>query len=106
LEATENDGWFHKLIIKLGRELLVGDASAIHASAQREQRKDKRVARQIWQLLVENRFPAVWQPLAANQEQRQLLLPCCRLVRMRIRIKNQLDSIARNEASVDDCERV
>jgi transposase len=33
----------------------------------------------------------------ANQEQRQLLLHRCRLVRMRTRIKNQLDSMAKNE---------
>jgi transposase len=82
---------------ELGHELLVGDASAIHASAPREQRTDKRDARQILQLLIENRFPAIWQPTVANQEQRQLLLHRCRLVRMRTRIKNQLDSIAKNE---------
>jgi transposase len=97
LEATGNDRWFHKLMRELGHELLVGDASAIHASAPREQRTDKRDARQILQLLVENRFPAIWQPSVANQEQRQLLLHRCRLVRMRTRIKNQLDSIAKNE---------
>jgi transposase len=71
--------------------------SAIHASAPREQRTDKRDARQILQLLVENRFPAIWQPPVGNQEQRQLLLHRCRLVRMRTRIKNQLDSMAKNE---------
>jgi transposase len=76
---------------------LMGDANAIHASAPREQRRDKRDARQILQLLIENRFPAIWQPSVANQEQRQLLLHRCRLVRMRTRIKNQLDSIAKNE---------
>jgi transposase len=32
-----------------------------------------------------------------NEEMRQLLLHCCRLVRMRTRIQNQLDSIAKNE---------
>jgi len=97
LEATGNDRWFHKLMSELGHELLVGDASAIHASAPREQRTDKRDARHILRLLMENRFPAIWQPSVANQEQRQLLLHRCRLVRMRTRIKNQLDSMAKNE---------
>lgn len=97
VEATGNDRWFRKLLSELGHELLVGDASAIHASAPREQRTDKRDARHILRLLVENRFPAVWQPPAANEEQRQLLLHRCRLVRMRTRIKNQLDSIAKSE---------
>jgi len=97
VEATGNDRWFHKLLSELGAELLIGDASAIHASAPREQRTDKRGARHILRLLVENRFPAVWQPPAANEEQRQLLMHRCRLVRMRTRIKNQLDSIAKSE---------
>ena len=97
VEATGNDRWFRNLMSELGHELLVGDASAIHASAPREQRTDKRDARHILRLLMENRFPAVWQPSAGNQEQRQLLLHRCRLVRMGTRIKNQLDSIAKNE---------
>ena len=33
MEATGNDRWFHKLMSELGHELLVGDASAIHASS-------------------------------------------------------------------------
>jgi transposase len=97
VEATGNDRWFRKLLGELGHELLVGDASAIHASAPRQQRTDKRDARHILRLLVENRFPCVWQPPAGNEEQRQLLLHRCRLVRMRTRIKNQLDSIAKSE---------
>jgi transposase len=97
LEATGNDRWFRKLLGEADHQLLVGDASAIHAAAPREQRTDKRDARHILRLLVENRFPAVWQPSAGNEEQRQLLLHRCRLVRMRTRIKNQLDSIAKSE---------
>lgn len=97
LEATGNDRWFRKLVMECGHELMVGDASAIHAAAPREQRTDKRDARHILRLLVENRFPAVWQPSVGNEEQRQLLLHRCRLVRMRTRIKNQLDSIAKSE---------
>lgn len=97
VEATGNDRWFRKLMSELGYELWIGDASAIHASAPREQRTDKRDARHLLRLLVENRFPAVWQPSVGNEEQRQLLLHRCRLVRMRARIKNQLDSMAKNE---------
>ncbi len=97
MEATGNDRWFRKLVGELGEELLIGDASAIHASAPREQRTDKRDARHILRLLVENRFPAIWQPSAGNEAQRQLLMHRCRLVRMRTRLKNQLDSIAKSE---------
>jgi len=97
VEATGNDRWFRKLLSETGQELLIGDASAIHSSAPREQRTDKRDARHILRLLVEKRFPVVWQPPAVNEEQRQLLLHRCRLVRMRTRLKNQLDSIAKSE---------
>jgi transposase len=97
LEATGNDRWFRRLLIESGHELAVGDASAIHASAPREQRTDKRDARHILRLLVEDRFPAVWQPPAADEEQRQLLMHRCRLVRIRTRLSNQLDSIAKSE---------
>jgi transposase len=48
-------------------------------------------------LLVEDRFPVVWQPPVESEEMRQLLLHRCRLVRFRARIKNQLDSMAKNE---------
>lgn len=47
VEPTGYDRWFRKLISELGHELLVGDASAIHASAPREQRTDKRDVRHI-----------------------------------------------------------
>ncbi len=60
MEATGNDRWFHKRMSELGHELLMGDASAIHASAPREQRTDKRDARHILRLLMEIRFPAIW----------------------------------------------
>jgi transposase len=97
VEATGNYRWFLRLMQELGHEVLVGDATAIRASNPRNQKTDKRDARHILRLLVEDRFPAVWQPPAENEEQRQLLLHRCRLVRMRTRIKNQLDSMAKNE---------
>ena len=96
-EATGNFRWFRQLMDELGQEFLLGDATQIRASNPRKQKTDKRDARHILKLLVEDRFPAVWQPPVENEELRQLLLHRCRLVRMRTRIKNQLDSMAKNE---------
>jgi len=96
-EATGNFRWFRRLIEELGQEFLLGDASTIRACCPRKQKTDKRDARHILTLLVEDRFPAVWQPPVENDEMRQLLLHRCRLVRMRTRVKNQLDSMAKNE---------
>ena len=97
VEATGNFRWFRRLIDELGHEFLLGDPSQIRASNPRRQKTDKRDARHILNLLLEDRFPAVWQPPVENEDLRQLLLHRCRLVRMRVRIKNQLDSMAKNE---------
>ena len=97
LEATGNFRWFRRLLEELGIEMLLGDATAIHASIPRRQQTDKRDARHILSLLVEDRFPKVWQPPVENEETRQLLLHRCRLVRLRTRVKNQLDAMAKNE---------
>jgi len=97
VEATGNFRWFRRLMQELGHEFLLGDATQIRASNPRRQKTDKRDARHILTLLVEDRFPAVWQPPVDNEETRQLLLHRCRLVRMRTRVKNQLDSMAKNE---------
>jgi transposase len=97
LEATGNYRWFQRLIRELGMELLLGDPAKIRAAAVRKQKTDKRDARHILNLLAEDRFPAVWQPSLENEDTRQLLLHRCRLVRMRTRVKNQLDAMAKNE---------
>jgi transposase len=96
-EATGNFRWFRRLIEELGYEFLLGDASAIRACCARKQKTDKRDARHILTLLVEGRFPAVWQPPVENEQLRQLLLHRSKLVRMRTRVKNQLDSMAKGE---------
>ena len=96
-EATGNFRWFRHLMEELGHEFLLGDATAIRAACPRRQKTDKRDARHILNILVEDRFPVVWQPSVENDHVRQLLLHRCRLVRMRTRIKNQLDAIAKNE---------
>jgi len=83
---------------RTGHELMLGDATAIRASNPRSQKTDKRDARHILRLLVEERFPVVWQPGVENERLRQLLLHRSSLVRMRTRIENQLDSVGKNEA--------
>ena len=97
VEATGNFRWFRRLIEGLGHEFVLGDAAAIAAANPRKQKTDKRDARHILKMLVEERFPVVWQPPAQNEDLRQLLLHRCRMVRMRSRVKNQLDSMAKNE---------
>ena len=97
MEATGSFRWFQRLLEEWNQQLVLGDPGAIHAAQTRKQRTDKRDARHILKLLVEDRFPAIWQPPVANLETRGLLWHRCRLVRLRTRILNQLDAMAKNE---------
>jgi transposase len=100
MEATGNFRWFRRLLGELGHEALLGDPAKIRAASVRKQKTDKRDARHILNLLVEDRFPVVWQPPVENEELRQLLLHRCRMVRLRTKVKNQLDAVAKNEGLV------
>lgn len=97
MEATGNYRWFRRLLEEQGHELLLGDASRIRAASVRKQKTDRRDAEQILKLLVEDRFPAVWQPDAMNQDLRALLVHRVKQVRLRTRVKNALDSLAKSE---------
>jgi transposase len=47
--------------------------------------------------MVENRFPKIWVPTVTERDLRQLLMHRHHLVRMRTRVKNQLQHIALNQ---------
>jgi transposase len=97
VEATGNERWFRRLLNELGHTLLLGDASAIRAMCVRRQKTDKRDARHILNLLVEERFPTIWQAGTENEGLRHLLQHRARLVRLRSGIKNQPDALAKDE---------
>src|ERR1700739_2420280 len=56
--ATANYRWSRCLLAELGHAMLLGDPGAIHASIARKQQTDKRDARHILTLVVEDRLPA------------------------------------------------
>ena len=97
VESTGNMRWFQRLLARLRHTLLIGDATAIHASHTRKQQTDKRDAAQILKLLMEKRFPSIWVPSMEELDLRQLLKHRHTLVQMRTRVKNQLQHIAMNE---------
>jgi len=97
MEATGSFRWFQRLVAELGFELWIGHPSEIRATMPRNQRTDKRDAEGILRLLLEDRFPAVWVPPAEEEGLRTLLTHRCRLVRLRTRVNNQLDGMAKNE---------
>jgi len=97
MEATGNCQWFLELLVRLGHEVLVGDAAKIRASDARQQKHDKRDARLLLQLLDEGRFPQIWVPSREQKDLRQLLIHRYKLVRIRVQVKNALQHLAMNQ---------
>jgi len=97
LESCGFSQWFERQVEETGHELWVGDAAQIRASVVRQQKTDQRDAEHMVHLLVENRFPRLWVPSAAERDVRQLLVHRHQRVRMRTQVKNQLHAIALNQ---------
>jgi transposase len=89
--------WFRRLMGECGHELWIGDASRIRAAEVRRQKTDRRDAELILKLLLEGRFPRIWVPSEEERDVRQLLLDRHHRMRMRTRVKNQLQSLALNQ---------
>src|SRR5215469_9764227 len=97
IEASGNTHWFESLLARCRHELWIGDAAAIARQEGRKQKHDRRAAALILRLMLENRFPKIWVPTVAERDVRQLLIHRQHLVRMRSRIKNQLQHMALNQ---------
>jgi transposase len=97
IEASGNTQWFESLLAGCQHQLWVGDAAAIARQEGRKQKHDRRSAALILKLMLENRFPRIWVPTVGERDLRQLLMHRQHLVRMRARIKNQLQHIALNQ---------
>lgn len=97
IEASGNTHWFEDLLARCQHELWIGDAAAIAKQDGRKQKHDRRSAGLILKLMLENRFPRIWVPTMGERDLRQLLIHRQHLVRMRTRVKNQLQHIALNQ---------
>jgi len=97
IEASGNTHWFESLLAGCGHQMWIGDAAAIARQEGRKQKHDRRSAALILKLMLENRFPRIWVPTVEERDLRQLLIHRQHLVRMRARIKCQLQHIALNQ---------
>jgi transposase len=97
MEASGHARWFERLLRELKFELWIGDAAEIRTKRVRKQKTDRQDAQLLLRLMMEDRFPRIWVPDAANRDMRQLLWHRHRLVQMRTRVMNQLHVIALNE---------
>jgi transposase len=94
IEATGSMGWFLGLMEELAIECRVGHPAAIRKAETRRQKHDRRDAALLLQLLVEDRFPAIWTPSTEYRDLRSLRLHRHQWVRMRTRAQNALHAIA------------
>jgi transposase len=74
MESSGHSRWFERLLQQLGFELWIGDAAEIRTKRVRKQKTDRQDAQLLLQLLMEDRFPRIWVPDAANRDLRQLSL--------------------------------
>src|SRR5580692_1293479 len=93
IEATGSMRWFLQLMEELGIDCQVGHPATIRAAEPRRQKHDQRDAELLLKLLVENRFPSIWQPSQELLDLRGLLLHRHQWVRLRTRIQNALHAI-------------
>ena len=97
MESSGHSRWFERLLHELGFELWIGDPAEIQTRRVRKQKTDRKDAQLLLRLMLENRFPRIWVPDAANRDLRQLLWHRHRMVQMRTRVMNQLQVVALNE---------
>ena len=98
IEATGAMQWFLELLEELGIECRVGHPAKIRAKETRKQKHDRRDARLILELLVEDRFPEIWMPSTEQRDLRTLLRDRHQWVKMRARLQHTLQAIALNHA--------
>lgn len=73
IEATLGTQRFEKILHRYGHELWFGDAAGIRAAIVRKQKTDTRDAQHVLNLLMEDRFPRIWVPSAAERDVRREL---------------------------------
>ena len=73
IEATGSMQWFLELLRELGIQCRVGHPAKIRAKETRKQKHDRRDARLILELLIEDRFPEIWMPSIEERDLRTLL---------------------------------
>ncbi len=97
MEASGHARWFERLLHEFQFELWIGNAAEIRTQRVRKQKTDRQDAQLLLRLMMEDRFPRIWVPEAANRDMRQLLWHRHRLIQMRTRVMNQLHVVALNE---------
>jgi transposase len=94
IEACGYSEWFERLLHDLGHEVWVGDATKIRSRARSRQKTDRRAAELLIDLLLKDEFPRIRRLSFESLEVLRRLRYRHRLVQMRTRMRNSLQSIA------------
>ena len=73
MQSSGHSRWFERLLQELGFELWIGDPAEVQSKRVRKQKTDRQDAHLLLRLMIEDRFPRIWIPDAANRDMRQLL---------------------------------
>jgi transposase len=73
MESSGHSRWFERLLQEFGFELWIGDPAEVQSKRVRKQKTDRQDAQLLLRLMMEDRFPRIWIPDAANRDLRQLL---------------------------------
>lgn len=94
IEACGYSEWFERMLHVLGHEVWVGDATKIRSRARSRQKTDRRDAELLIDLLLKDEFPRIRRLPFESLEVLRRLRYRHRLVQMRTRMRNSLQSIA------------
>jgi transposase len=94
IEACGYSEWFETMLRDLGHEVRVGDATKIRSRARSRQKTDRRDAELLLDLLLKDEFPRINRLSFESLEVLRRLRYRHRLVQMRTRMRNSLQSIA------------
>ena len=94
LEASGYSTWFEALLLELGFEVWLGHATEIRRRARWRHKNDPRDAELIWDLMVHDEFPRLYQRATASREVLRMLRYRQKLIKLRTMAKNSLQAIA------------
>ncbi len=94
IEASSRAGWFENMIDSTGHTLLVGDAYKIRKRSESRHKNDRRDAELILNLLLNDKFPAIWRRSKEQNEILDILRVRLKLVGHRTAVYNRLQSLA------------
>jgi len=85
--------WFEQMLIELGIEVWVGDATEIARLGKRRQKNDRRDAEHILDLMLKDEFPKLYRQSEKSAEILRLLRQRHKLVKHAVMVKNSLRRI-------------